>query len=78
MAVWMAAPIEERARFISNIGREVLSLFPDDWLPAVAEWMASKQPSENSEFKVSGDARNDADQWPRVGEEEAPAATGIS
>jgi hypothetical protein len=44
MEVWMAAPFEERTKFISNLGRDLFGFIPDDWLPAVEKWVASKQP----------------------------------
>ena len=44
MAAWMSAPRDEHARAVNNIGgRELLAHFPDDWVPAVEEWLASKQ-----------------------------------
>jgi hypothetical protein len=43
MTAWLYAPVEERGRFVMNVGKEVLAHFPDDWVPAVEAWLASKQ-----------------------------------
>jgi hypothetical protein len=45
MAAWMAAPPEERTRFINNIGRDLFGFIPDDWMPAARNWLESKEPT---------------------------------
>ena len=40
---WLYAPHDERARFISDLGKDLFNFIPDDWLPAVTEWLSAKQ-----------------------------------
>ena len=39
---WLYAPHEERARFINDLGKELFSFIPEDWVPAVEQWLATK------------------------------------
>jgi ParB-like chromosome segregation protein Spo0J len=44
MERWLAAPFEERTAFISNLGKDMFEHLPDDWAPAVEEWLSKQVP----------------------------------